>query len=109
MIDKSELSEEILREIAGVGGSYGSKIELYIQELERLKRAITYLRSRILRSGGFPAFSVRLCIRLRKRFYRVRERAQEQRRYLIIYREALGLVNHAEVFEIYNIEDYDLI
>lgn len=107
MIDKSELGEEVLREIAGVGGSYGVKIELCLQELERLRRAIAYLRSRILRSGGFPAFSIRLCVRLRKRFYQVRERAREQRRYLIIYREALGLVKHTEVFEIYNIESYD--
>jgi len=108
MINKSELSEELLKEIAATGGSYGRNLELSLCELARLRKALIYLRGRILREGKIPLFSMKLTIRLRRRFYRVRERAYEQRRYLIIYREALGLTKHREVFEHYNIEDYEL-
>ncbi len=108
MIDKSELDDELLKEIASVGGCYGSKIERYMREMERIRKAVLYLRSRIEREKGTPVFSMKLMIRLRRRFYTLREKAYEQRRYLIIYREALGLLKHHEVFEIYNIESIEI-
>jgi len=108
MLDKSELDEELLKEIASVGGDYGRRLERSLEELRRLRKAILYLRRRILREGKVPLFSMRLTVRLRKRFYGVMERAYEQRRYLIIYREALGLVRHREVFELYSIESLEL-
>ncbi len=108
MLDKSELDEELLREIASVGGGYGAKIEGYISEMRRIERAVSYLKLRLEREKGTPTFSMRLIVRLRKRFYELRNRAVEQRRYLIIYREALGLLKHREVFEIYNIEEIRL-
>ncbi len=108
MIDKSELDEELVKEIACVGGDYGCRLERSLEELRRLRRALLYLRLRILREGKPPVLSIRLTARLRRRFLSVRERAYEQRRYLIIYREALGLVKHREVFELYNIEELEL-
>jgi len=108
MLDKSELDEELLREIASVGGSYGAKLEGYMYEMIRIKKAVSYLKLRLEREKGTPTFSMKLLVRLRKRFYELRDRAVEQRRYLIIYREALGLLKHREVFEIYNIEGIKL-
>ncbi len=108
MLDKSELDEELLREIASVGGGYGAKIESYLSEMRRIQRVVFYLKLRLERERGTPTFSMRLLVRLRKRFYELRDRAVEQRRYLIIYREALGLLRHREVFEIYNIEEIRL-
>ncbi|EDP74782.1 hypothetical protein [Hydrogenivirga sp. 128-5-R1-1] len=108
MLDKSELDEELLREIAGIGGGYGEKIERCMGEMERIVRAVGYLRKRIERSRGTPKLSIRLSVRLRKRFWELREEALRQRRFLIIYREALGLLKHREVFEIYNVERFTL-
>jgi len=54
-----------------------------------------------------PVLSLRLYTRLRKRFIKIREEAYSQRSYLILYREALGLFRHKEVFEIYDIESMD--
>ena len=104
MLDKSELDEELLREIASVGGGYGAKIEACMGEMERISRALRYLRTRLSRKGKPQLLSMRLMIRLRKRFLHLREVAVENRRYLIIYREALGLLRHREVFEAYPIE-----
>ncbi len=108
MLDKSELDEELLKEIASVGGGYGAKIEGYMSEMRRIRRAVSYLKLRIERERNVPTLSMRLLVRLRRRFYSLREKAIEQRRYLIIYREALGLLKHREVFEIYNIEEIRL-
>lgn len=108
MLEKSELDRELLREIASIGGSYGARIEGYISEMKRIKRAVSYLKLRLKREKGTPIFSMRLLVRLRRRFYDLRERAIEQRRYLIIYREALGLLKHREVFEVFNVEDIRL-
>jgi len=107
-MDKSELDEELLREIASVGGGYGAKIEKYMREMERLRKAIFYLRSRIEKGKGTPLFSMKMSVRLRKRFMKVREEAYKHRFYLIIYREALGLLRHREVYELYNIESLEL-
>ncbi len=108
MIEKESLDEELLREIASVGGEYGSRLEKLIGDLKRLRRAILYLRRRIERHRGTPVFSMRLIIRLRKAFLEKRKEAVEVRRYLIIYRESLGLLKHKEVFEVYNIESIEL-
>ncbi len=108
MLDKSELSEELIREIAGVGGGYGAKIEVCMEEMRRIQRALAYLRTRLSRGKGTPLFSMRLMVRLRRRFFELREEAIRQRRYLIIYREALGLLKHREVFEVYNIESIEI-
>ncbi len=105
---KESLDEEILREIASVGGSYGERLERLISELRRLKRAILYLKGRIEKSSGTPTFSMRLSVRLRRRFFEKKKEAEEVRRYLILYREALGLFRHKEVFEVYNIESVDI-
>ncbi len=104
MLDKSELSEELIREIASVGGNYGAKIEICLWEMERISRAVSYLRLRLERSGKPQLMSMRLIIRLRKRFFQLREKAIESRKHLIIYREALGLLRHKEVFEAYPVE-----
>ncbi|GEM_PF-2754908 len=106
-MEKFSLEKEIVREIANVGGSYGLKIENYMKEMERLRKALFYLKLRIRRSGKIPMFSMKLAISLRKKFFIIRERAYEQRKLLIIYREALGLTNHRDVFEVYNIEKFD--
>ena len=45
-MDKELLDEELIREIASVGGSYGRKLETYMKELRRLQRAVLYLRTR---------------------------------------------------------------
>ena len=108
MLDKSELDDEILREVASVGGGYGNKIERCMEEMERIERAVRYLKGRVERQGGTPLFSLRLLVRLRRRFERLKEEALRQRKSLIIYREALGLFRHREVFEIYNIERFKL-
>ncbi len=108
MIDKSELDDELLREIASVGGGYGAKIERCMKEMERLRRAVKYLERRIEREKGTPLLSMRLVIKLRRKFYTLRDEALRQRGYLIIYREALGLLRHREVFEIYSIESIRL-
>ncbi|NPA41617.1 MAG: hypothetical protein GXO18_05015 [Aquificae bacterium] len=108
MLDKSELDEEFIKEIASVGGGYGAKIELCMREMERISRAVAYLKVRIEREAKPSLFSMRLMVRLRKRFFYLREKAIEQRKYLIIYREALGLLRHREVFEVYNIESIEL-
>ncbi|RLJ70897.1 hypothetical protein BCF55_1184 [Hydrogenivirga caldilitoris] len=108
MLDKSELDEELLREIASVSGGYGAKIEKCMKEMERIERAVRYLKKRIERTSGTPVFSIKLSVRLRKKFFKLKEEALEQRRYLIIYREALGLLKHREVFEIYNLERFKL-
>ena len=107
-MDKELLDEELIREIASVGGSYGKRLEIYMKELRRLQRAVLYLRTRIERSKGVPLFSMRLSIRLRKRFFSLKEEAKKQRFYLIVYREALGLLKHREVFELYNLEEIEL-
>lgn len=108
MLDKNSLSEDILREIASVGGEYGHRLERIIEEMERIRRAVVYLEDRLKRQGGTPVYSLRLLIRLRRRFLRRKREALEVRRNLIIYREAIGLVNHREVFDIYNIEKLEL-
>ncbi|WP_457600668.1 hypothetical protein [Hydrogenivirga sp.] len=108
MLDKSELDDELLREIANVGGGYGAKIEKCMREMERIERAVRYLKVRMERQPGIPVFSIRLSVRLRRRFAELREKAIQQRKFLIIYREALGLVRHREVFEVYNIERFKL-
>ena len=51
---------------------------------------------------------MRLSVRLRKRFFFLKEEAKKQRFYLIVYREALGLLKHKEVFELYNLEEIEL-
>jgi hypothetical protein len=108
MIDKGSLDEEVLREIASVGGGYGSRLEDLMDDLRRLRRAILYLKGRLRRQGGIPLYSMRLLVRLRKDFLRKRREALEVRRYLIVYREALGLIRHKEVFELYNIEGIEI-
>lgn len=108
MIDKESLDQELIREIASVGGEYGSRLERLIGDLNRLRRSLLYLRSRIERERGTPLYSMRLLIRLRRRFEDKKKEALEVRKYLIIYREALGLLKHEEVFEVYNIEAIDV-
>ena len=107
-MDKELLDEELIKEIASVGGSYGRKLEAYMEELRRLQKAVLYLRRRIEKSRGVPVFSIRLSVRLRKRFISLKEEAKKQRFFLIVYREALGLLKHKEVFELYNLEEIDL-
>lgn len=102
------MDDELLREIASVGGGYGCKIEACMKEMRRIRKALLYLRRRIERSRGVPLLSLRLSVRLRRRFYNLRQEAYKQRKYLIIYREALGLIRHREVFEIYDIESIDI-
>ncbi len=108
MVDKSELDDEILKEIASVGGGYGEKLERCMREMKRIREAILYLRGRIERSKGIPVLSMRLSIRLRRRFLGLKEEAYRLRFYLIVYREALGLLKHKEVYEIYDIESLEL-
>ncbi|RUM28822.1 MAG: hypothetical protein DSY32_03890 [Aquifex sp.] len=106
MISKESLDDEILREIASVGGGYGRKIEYCMERARRIKRALNYLEERIKREKGkIPKFSIRLSVQLRKRFDHYLNEAYKYRYYLIIYRESIGLTNHRPVYEIYNIEE----
>ena len=107
-LDKESLDEELLKEIASVGGDYGRRLELIIEDLKRTERAYRYLKHRLSRQRGTPLFTLRLMIRLRKRFLKVKEKGLILRKNLIIYREALGLIKHREVFEIYNLEAFRL-
>lgn len=104
MIKKENLDEEILKEIAGVGGSYGKKIEYCMERIKRIKRALNYLEERLRREKGIPRLSVKLSVSLRKKLKAYKEEAFKNRYYLIIYREAIGLTNHRIVYETYNIE-----
>lgn len=106
-MDRDLLDDEILKEIASVGGSIGERLERRIAKLHRLSRLYSYLRSRLER-GGVPVFSIRVMIRVRREFEEVREEAVRLRKELIIYREAIGLVNHREVFENYDLESISL-
>ncbi len=107
-MEKEALDNEILREIASVGGGYGEKLEKLILELERILISFAYINKRIRRSGSIPLLSMRLALSLRKRFNRIKDEAFSVRKNLIIYREALGLTSHREVFEIYPIEKFKL-
>ena len=104
MINKETLDDEILREIASVGGGYGKKIEHCMKEIKRILKAINYLEGRMKREKGIPKFSIRLMSSLRKKLSLYKEEALKYRYYLIIYRESIGLTNHRIVYEIYNIE-----
>ncbi|MDQ7037960.1 MAG: hypothetical protein Q9N26_01995, partial [Aquificota bacterium] len=86
MLDKSSLSEDILREIASVGGDYGYRLERIMEDMERIRRAVSYLKERIRKQRGTPVYSLRLLIRLRRRFFEMRKMALEVRKNLIIYR-----------------------
>ncbi len=108
MLDRDVFGDEFIKEAASVGGDYGLRIEKCIEELERIQRAVRYLEYRVERARGFPKLSLRLLAHLRKRFQKTRHRAMEYRRYLIIYREAIGLIKHREVYEVYNIERFHL-
>ncbi len=101
------LDEEVLREIASVGGSIGERLERCIARLCRLSKIYGYLRLRLSR-GGASAPSIRMMIRVRKEFAGVRDEALRLRKELIIYREAIGLVNHREVYDNYDIESISL-
>jgi len=105
MINKDTLGNEILQEIASVGGSYGRKIEYCMGRMKRIKKALTYLRERMLREKKFPKLSILLSVSLRKKLNLYKEEALKNRYYLIIYREAIGLTNHRDVYEVYNIEE----
>ena len=107
MVDREILDDEILKEIASVGGSIGERLERCLIRLYRLSRLYGYLKSRLER-GGVPTLSLRLMVRIRKEFEVVREEALGLRKDLIIYREALGLVNHRDVYENYDIESIRL-
>ena len=107
MIDRESLDEEILKEIASVGGSIGDRLDRCIARLRRLSDVYGYLRRRLDR-GGVPVFSIRMMLRVRREFVEVRNEALGLRRDLIIYREALGLVNHRDVYEKYDIESIGL-
>ena len=103
-MEKECLDQEILREIASVGGGYGQQLERIIGRMKRISRIYGYLMRRIERSPRVQPLTVKTAIALRKEFYRLRDKAIEKRKNLIIYREALGLLKHREVFEHYNIE-----
>ena len=104
MINKDTLDDEILREIASVGGGYGRKIEYCMAKMIRIKKALAYLEKRMQREKKLPKLSIRLSASLRKKLNHYKEEALKNRYYLIIYREAIGLTNHRPVYEIYNIE-----
>ena len=104
MINKETLDEEILREIASVGGGYGRKIEYCMEQMRRIKRALKYLEKRMSREKKLPKLSIKLSSSLRKKLVRYKDEALKNRYYLIVYREAIGLTNHRPVYEIYNIE-----
>ena len=108
MLDKSELDEELIKEVVSVGGGYGQKIERCIACLERLSTAIDYLEKRLIRSGKVPKWSMKVVLSLRRRYSEVLEEAYKHRKNLIIYREAIGLIKHREVFEVYNLERFKL-
>ncbi|GAB6065103.1 hypothetical protein JCM9492_01950 [Aquifex pyrophilus] len=106
MIQKESLDDEVLREIASVGGGYGRKIEVCIENMKRIKRAINYLKVRLEREKGrTPKLTIRLIVSMRKRFEAYKREAYKYRYYLIVYRESIGLTNHRPVYEIYNIEE----
>ncbi len=107
-MEKDCLDQEILREIASVGGGYGQQLERTISRMLRISKAYGYLIKRIERSPKIQPLTVRTALSLRREFYRLREKAMEKRRNLIIYREAIGLLKHREVFEHYNIEGIKL-
>ncbi len=108
MLDRDVLGEEALKDIASVGGGYGIRIEMCMKELERLERAINYLKLRIQRAKSTPLLSMRLLVSFRKRFRETKTLALEYRKYLIIYREAIGLRKHREVYEVYNLERFSI-
>ncbi len=108
MLDKSELDEELIKEVVSVGGGYGQKIERCIACLERLATAIDYLEKRLIRSGKVPKWSMKVVLSLRRRYSEVLEEAYKHRKNLIIYREAIGLIKHREVFEVYDLERFKL-
>ena len=104
MICKETLDDEILKEIASVGGGYGKKIEYCMEQIKRIKKALTYLEMRMKREKKLPKLSIKLSSSLRKKLKIYKEEAFKNRYYLIVYREAIGLTNHRPVYEIYNIE-----
>ncbi|WP_461832006.1 hypothetical protein [Aquifex sp.] len=105
MIPKEGLDDEVLREIASVGGGYGKKIEICMENMKRIKKAINYLKFRLEREKGkTPKMTIRLMASMRKRFEAYKREAYKYRYYLIVYRESIGLTNHRPVYEIYNIE-----
>jgi len=108
MKDKEYLDQEILKEIASVGGIQGEQIEKLMARMKRISRIYRYLVKRIERSSRPQPLSLRTAVTLRKEFLSLREKAIEKRKNLIIYREALGLLRHREVFEIYDIESIRL-
>ncbi|WP_164930795.1 hypothetical protein [Aquifex aeolicus] len=106
MLSKESLDDEILKEIASVGGGYGRKIEYCMEQAKRVKRALNYLEERMKREKTkIPKFSIRLSVHLRKRLDKYLSEAYKYRYYLIVYRESIGLTNHRPVYEIYNIEE----
>lgn len=106
MLSKESLDDEILREIASVGGGYGRKIEYCMEQAKRVKRALSYLEKRMRREKTkIPKLTIKLSVQLRKRFEYYLKEAYKYRYYLIIYRESIGLTNHRPVYEIYNLEE----
>jgi len=105
MLSKETLNDEILKEIASVGGGYGRKIEYCMERVKRIKKALCYLEKRLKREKcKIPKLSIKLSVSLRKKMKLYKEEAFKYRYYLIIYRESIGLTNHKAVYEIYNIE-----
>ncbi|SHK18652.1 hypothetical protein [Thermocrinis minervae] len=98
-----EADQEILKEIASVGGNYGRRIENVVKALEDLERSMAYLRSRLDKNTG-RLFSLRLLIRLKKKRNKLLEALQSEVYKLIVYREALGLTRHKEVYKVYGLE-----
>ncbi len=99
-----DLDPELLESMANVGGHYGRKIEECMERILRLKRVEVYLKKRIFREWKPQPLTVRMIVKIRKEIGNTKEEALRYRHYLIIYRESLGLINHRNVFEIYNIE-----
>ena len=99
-----DVDREILREVANTGRFYGKKIESSLYKIKRLKKAIAYLHSR-MKKYPFPFLTMRLLNRLRKKMEREKEELDRYLYYMIVYREALGLTSHEDLYRVYNLLD----
>jgi len=102
---KKEIEEDLLREVASVGGHYGKKLEESLRKVKRIKRALSYLEERLKRHRSVPpTWSVKRSVSLRKSLREAVKEAKKFRQYLVIYREAIGLTNHRILHEVYELE-----
>jgi hypothetical protein len=101
------LQEDLLRERASTLARAGERLTDALEKLQSIEKDLTevlILWKREVESGGGNAQSLRGEVNVKIRAYnRQREHVKTRYYYLIVTREALGLIHHQRLEEIYRI------